>query len=1787
MIVDGLDEEEPFNLDIMVVSEGTESNCAMPTDSIILKRDAWNYFCLGYSGVVKQALNLSFTAFISHPDGEYEIISHEKIITGGDTEPDVFQAFVPSNINSSEAVLKYVWSYTLHGNDEIIDSNNTSFDIILPAEDSNYDVEVENSRAIIAEGSSRPLNFKITNYKPNGFAFSAWLIDTSGKEIGFYSGNMTPLSVTNYGMSIDTSLLEFGDNQVSLVTSIHGNESQLLTEFTLEKTVSKTDIDIVSAGWSELDSIIPFRPNSPFSVEVELFNYGPENSSIAVDLSCTGAQTFQLSTQVLASEKGEINASANFTFPGFEVKGHYSCSILNGNKTLHLLAKSSMPWDVKPILSFSNVTSSSVIDDEYGIPVQSSDEEKIFINASILNHGESVESFDWELQASSVFSGQSILLGQGRMTIPSNETGWVFVERSVETCISQDWNLDLRATDRYGETYSQTLLQGFRSVRSNMDVSLTKDLGKFEVVSGDYVPVTIVAEGLAESSQCAQNQTVELMIEQKSDDNFKNLYIQKSQVTVIPGITSTSLVELYTGEIEKSGYYYVKARIKDPVTGQTVSTEPLRIEIEVEDAVLEVECDIPDSLDSRSTVVSCELDHQIQRSIAYKVIPFIDGAMGSSQSGWIAPAEEVTIDLPVYFETWESHNVEIRTSVLIAGEWVEQTKAHSQTIELFHPNDTTEYVRAWRTSPDIPRSGSELAVEVDFVCSSKYPVSYLSARIYDLNEELISDSRIVLEPIEIGVLSQQGMLIEWPTSCDYFVLEIVPISPDGIEWDLPETLMSSKTLTACPPQLPDYIIEEISKNTDDEIMINVTNRGVSASVSSSVTVYGDGKIMDTFSIPAIEGNSTYTLDIKPEISFSTITAVVDSGSDITERGEGSNNVITVDLEYQVLTFNEADLDGDGELSSLELEFGNVVDSDGDGISDETEQIGWTVITTTNIQQLNSQQKFIDDLLSGREYQIPQFDERTVYGSSSSIDSDGDGITDYGEMLEGTDPQNNDTDGDGLDDLYEVLNEAEEPLVVELNKPIIQVTPPDMVENGWFEDKYRIKFTITELNLNSVEIKQYEGDEKIGSDLLSPEFIEYNSDGSVTSHFEYTYTVSDLRLIDNVHLQLYTTDNFGQEHNETMVNHSSIFGRVTNAFFSLAVGITEFIDIDLITYGIASTTGLVYGLVHVLKDTFEFITNIPSIIKYLLSPGKVWDDVSEVLGTLKEYFLNTSISKFIEDTKKLGNKVYKLGLELSPFENENAKKFFLAFFVAGYVVGTIAVEAMITSSFVAGFKTFQSVRLNTGTGGILSQFVSHFADSMKSFKSGIIFAVKHPIKSMKSFTKGVLSLPKMIILGPIRLVDWAVSGVLIGKIISKGKLTGLFGVMKNVYMYTGGKLGLAGVKKVERALDAVDTPAYKDAMKNKGSKKVKVRGKEMDHWTLFARQLKHILRSDYLDNWDDFHRVPNGQQKQQAAMKKLVSDLSEKGHDYRQLKGVVGEYSKVGVYSHGDQVTEILPAGHCSNPAFCKTKGDTDLWQTTYDSDGTIISKKRIEVKKTEATPMFPYERKFGEEGGKKGTSNENDYQREMFEDNFMPEEPDGFENYKKQHEDMGYSDEELRMHYEEDMRCMNDEKCTFAEFHIEISKDGKYHMPWYDDDPNHPFLVNRESIEYVQDPDGALDRIKERIRQDDPALYQRLVDEGRLDDYAQGIVDTRWNTRIGPSGGFVKIPNGEPNFNDALIQILLGMGVVMDAAAADFSEVDNEQRLSLPAIFILSVIGVYSLLLIALQVKKRRLLANQ
>ena len=52
----------------------------------------------------------------------------------------------------------------------------------------------------------------------------------------------------------------------------------------------------------------------------------------------------------------------------------------------------------------------------------------------------------------------------------------------------------------------------------------------------------------------------------------------------------------------------------------------------------------------------------------------------------------------------------------------------------------------------------------------------------------------------------------------------------------------------------------------------------------------------------------------------------------------------------------------------------------------------------------------------------------------SIDSDGDGLTDYAEFMYRTNPLSSDTDGDGLSDLHELESPTEDPVMVETNPP---------------------------------------------------------------------------------------------------------------------------------------------------------------------------------------------------------------------------------------------------------------------------------------------------------------------------------------------------------------------------------------------------------------------------------------------------------------------------------------------------------------------------------------------------------------------------------------------------------------------------------------------------------------------------------------------------------------------------------------------------------------------------------
>lgn len=123
---------------------------------------------------------------------------------------------------------------------------------------------------------------------------------------------------------------------------------------------------------------------------------------------------------------------------------------------------------------------------------------------------------------------------------------------------------------------------------------------------------------------------------------------------------------------------------------------------------------------------------------------------------------------------------------------------------------------------------------------------------------------------------------------------------------------------------------------------------------------------------------------------------------------GSQNEVT----YTLIASDIRDLEGEllapaeAFLKPNQVQFagtppaagGTLLDSDKDGLADNAEQSGWTVV----IQLANG------DLL-----------QRTVTSDPSMRDTDGDGLEDRDEFLAGTNPRDPDTDGDGIKDPDEI------------------------------------------------------------------------------------------------------------------------------------------------------------------------------------------------------------------------------------------------------------------------------------------------------------------------------------------------------------------------------------------------------------------------------------------------------------------------------------------------------------------------------------------------------------------------------------------------------------------------------------------------------------------------------------------------------------------------------------------------------------------------------------------------
>lgn len=143
--------------------------------------------------------------------------------------------------------------------------------------------------------------------------------------------------------------------------------------------------------------------------------------------------------------------------------------------------------------------------------------------------------------------------------------------------------------------------------------------------------------------------------------------------------------------------------------------------------------------------------------------------------------------------------------------------------------------------------------------------------------------------------------------------------------------------------------------------------------------------------------------------------------------------------------------------------GALIDSDGDGLSDAAEQLGWNVIVylsdgTMTAREVTSEPTLPDTDLDGLsdstekmlatdprdndtddDTVLDQEEFRTFLSSPINQDTDGDGLSDPKELrLFKTSPILADTDGDGFDDAEEVIGLNRDPRVADLPRPAIKI-----------------------------------------------------------------------------------------------------------------------------------------------------------------------------------------------------------------------------------------------------------------------------------------------------------------------------------------------------------------------------------------------------------------------------------------------------------------------------------------------------------------------------------------------------------------------------------------------------------------------------------------------------------------------------------------------------------------------------------------------------------------------------
>ena len=1580
-LVGSVNALEDFGLELGIVNDGS---CDVDDNMLAeFQRGAWTSLCYRVNGALEQLTYVELHVQLVADSGavyqltESELLLQEDTYQRASTER-LFDVYVPSDVDLVENY-RVVLDYTLQAYPSMADlgQGSSAVEVFFEMQGApQYSLEVEASETVFSQGSQATLTGVVKNFGNLTEHLQLELVDQQGSPLGADIVQVRPTSQTTLGLLFDASNLPVGETMLYLQSRANSTGEKQEQTISVIITEPSAEVLLNDVEWSEVGIGTPMHPGGDVVVLANISNDGALEGGQEFGLSCSNDGSFSVFDHVVVPARSHEQYTLNFTLPPVEQFGFNHCIVSGGGTTFSLPVRDMQPWPVEMGMVLQSLN--STVADSQDDVVLATEDEALVVNYGLQNLGFSSESVDWMLQAKLQNTDSTRTLAQGRSVLDVNGSTVVGYNGTVPTCDDGIWDLELVATDRHGDQHRQAVLGAFNTTREPIRAEVEADLVGTETnyKVGEHIPVSVTVRGLQSSSPCHQHRPLRIALQ---DETGSDVFIHESTVNVVANIDTTVDIMMPTQAAHEGGRYSLDVRLYDRSTDATTvsSSTGLGVVLEAPETLLETSCLRGDEqLSSSAFTLSCTLSHNTARSVHVKSHLFINGVLKDHIQSKVQANEQHAIRFSTYLDGWGEQSVQVVSSVLTDGEWVNQTGVFEFPVVAVHPQDDGVFLKGWQVYPDVPQAGQTVDIGLTVRGVSSMLGGHLNLTMNDGGGPGVP--LLATVPVDagmpIGHLEHLSVSMPWPMECSDFTITLEAYDAMGIRiLPLPDGIDDSITRTACPTMFPDLVVSEsrLAENGTLSVVFENIGNDMAAGMTWLSTLYLDGVYTQDLETPSLAGGETHEHHITPTTSFSEVTVAVDSHRRVTERHEGSSNVFSIDLNLQTLAFYEADVNGDGQLNAEELAQGVVLDSDGDGLSDELEQNGWGVSYISHMDQMKAINTYLETMEEDPDQDFPSVNEAVVFSSTDSVDADGDGLTDLGEFLQGTNPDDPDTDGDGLTDLEEVLDERQDPLMVELDAPVLQALAPKIVGQPFAKTTFELFFAVNEPNLESVEVVvRKNGDDRtvIPEEVVDSSRPQALQDGDIGRVFKAQYTISDFRAFHDIEVFVKTVDLFGQENEISVANYSSLKSRVTTGLSSFAMDLHP-----ALRAAAATTIGFLYSVFVVLQDFADMVISVGKLFLMLIT-GALWDAIKGIVSTVVDVLTSLQLDKVVDATKSVAKGLWKMAKELSPFQDNASNASFLGAFIIGFIGLTLVVESFV---FTKASRALSKKDM--------TDFVVKGDEAIEGMRASSKAFEDNPALVMKKWQKTPTGKAKKT------MFDFSeeISNKLLDGALSDSKWSGIYRVIGKGYMWFGKRLNADAAFRLSRGLDFMD--AFKDSQKWKLAAE---RGTLAGGLDLARRAINH---PDLFKSMNGFDAVTDGSKMQRAAMENFADSLFDREgviKPYSQLKGTLDELSQVGSLALPDNLGRITTVA----PGPCRacdsldgiTTYDRDIIRVHYDADGNIVRKEIIDRKHYNSPTNVRNE--IAENVLNRNGRNVVDYQKEQFK-RYLPDTPDNREKY--------------------------------------------------------------------------------------------------------------------------------------------------------------------------------------------------